>query len=104
MADFSDLLARAFTRPPWYYLSWPAVAMVVGTLLGMVSTRGAARLALVPRTINGLIGIVTAPFVHGNIAHLAANLPPFLVLGALLLQRDSSAFLGIAGKIALGQG
>jgi len=104
MSELLDLLARVFTRPPWYYLAWPAVAMIVGTMIGMISTQGAARLALVPRKIGGLLGIVTAPFIHANLAHFAANLPPFLVLGALLLQRDESAFLRIAATIALAQG
>jgi membrane associated rhomboid family serine protease len=50
------------------------------------------------------LGIVTAPFVHGNAAHLAANLPPFIILGALVLRHGEHAFLKVALLIALASG
>jgi membrane associated rhomboid family serine protease len=93
-----------FTQAPWYCLSWPAAAMIVGTLIGMASSQAATQLAIVPRTAGGLIGLVTAPFVHANLAHLVANLPPFIVLGWLVLRHGQSQFLEVAPVIALGQG
>ena len=104
MDDLPRLLARLFTEPPWYYLSWPAAGMIAGTLLGVVSPRTAAQLSIVPRTQGGVVGILTAPFIHLNLAHFAANLPPFLVMGALVLRRGQSVFPEIAASIALGQG
>ena len=104
MDDVLGFLARLFIQPPWYFLSWPAVAMLVGTLLGLLSRKTAAQLAIVPRTSAGLVGLITAPFVHANLAHLAANLPPFLVLGALVLRQGESHFLAVTLAIALGQG
>ncbi len=104
MDDVTDALVRLFTQPPWYFLSWPAVAMVAGTLVGMLSARSAAQLAVVPRTGPGLVGLVTAPFIHANLGHLAANLPPFLVLGALMLRRGPAQFVQVALAIALVQG
>jgi membrane associated rhomboid family serine protease len=104
MDDALGFLARLFTQPPWNYLSWPAAAMIVGTMIGMISSHAAAQLAVVPRTKSGLVGLVTAPFIHANLAHLAANLPPFLVLGALMLGRSQSRFPLVALTIALGQG
>jgi|CZKI01.1.fsa_nt_gi membrane associated rhomboid family serine protease len=97
-------LTRLFTEPPSYYLSWPAAAMVVGTMIGMLLPRVAMHLAIIPRSGGGLFGVITAPFIHGGIAHLAANLPAFLVLGALVLHRGEVWFLGVALAIALGQG
>ena len=78
--------------------------MIMGAMLGTLSSRAAARLGVVPRTAAGLIGVVAAPFIHANLAHLAANLPPFLVLGALVLRRGESRFLAVTLSIALGQG
>jgi membrane associated rhomboid family serine protease len=104
MDDILGFLGRLFTQPPWYYLSWPAVAMFAGTLVGVFSSRAATQLAVVPRTAGGLVGLVTAPFVHANFAHFAANLLPFLVLGGLVLQHGDSRFLEVALAIALGQG
>jgi membrane associated rhomboid family serine protease len=41
-------------------------------------------LGIQPRTLTGLIGIVTAPLVHGNLTHLISNTLPLLFLGAIL--------------------
>jgi membrane associated rhomboid family serine protease len=102
--DLASHLARYFTQSPWFYLSWPAVAMGVGALIGMVSKQDAEQLAVVPRTARGLVGLVTAPFVHACFAHLAANLPPFLVLGVLVLNRVAGQFPFVALGIMLGSG
>ena len=99
-----DLLVRFCTQRPWTFLTWPAAAMVVGTLLGILSSQAATRLAVVPRTRGGLVGIVTAPFVHANFEHLFANLVPFVVLGFLVLRHGQSHFLGVTLSIALVQG
>jgi membrane associated rhomboid family serine protease len=104
MNDIPGHLARLFTQAPYLYLSWPAVAMIVGTLIGVLSKAATTQLAVVPRTVGGLVGIFTAPFIHANFAHLAANLPPFLVLGGLVLRRGHEQFLEVALIIALAQG
>jgi membrane associated rhomboid family serine protease len=54
--------------------------------------------------LGGLVGIITAPFVHANLGHLVANLPPFLVLGFLLLRHGSRSFLETAGMLTLASG
>ncbi len=40
-----------------------------------------AFLGVFPLKINGLIGILTSPFVHGSFEHLTSNISPFLFLG-----------------------
>ncbi|NEE04247.1 rhomboid family intramembrane serine protease [Phytoactinopolyspora halotolerans] len=37
-----------------------------------------------PRSAEGLIGVVTAPFLHGGFDHLIANSGAFLILGSLV--------------------
>jgi membrane associated rhomboid family serine protease len=39
---------------------------------------------IVPRSLFGLIGILTAPLVHGGFNHLVSNTVPLLFLGAML--------------------
>jgi membrane associated rhomboid family serine protease len=78
--------------------------MIGGTIIGMVSPKDAQQLAIVPREGRGLVGLITAPFIHANLAHFAANLLPFLVLGALMLRRGESQFLKVVPAIALAQG
>ena len=42
------------------------------------------RYGIEPRDLDGLIGIVTAPFLHAGFGHLISNTLPFLVLGFLV--------------------
>ncbi len=42
-------------------------------------------LGLLPRTVDGLKGIIFAPVVHGDFAHLTSNSVPLFVLSAIIL-------------------
>jgi membrane associated rhomboid family serine protease len=99
-----NFFSHLFMDRPWALLAWPALAMVVGTMLRLLLGKRASRLAIVPRTPGGLLGVVTAPFLHGNATHLAANLPPFVVLGALVLRHNQPRFPVTASFIAAGSG
>ncbi len=103
-SSLGPFLHRVFAEKPWALLAWPALAMVAGTLLRYLLGQGSQRLAIVPRSRAGLLGIATAPFLHANLAHLVANLPPFLVLGALVLRQGTHAFVETAAMVALGSG
>ncbi len=41
-------------------------------------------LGIFPRSILGLVGIVTAPLIHGSYSHLISNTIPLLILGGSL--------------------
>lgn len=62
-------------------------------------------LGLRPRDPAGLIGLVGAPLMHANVAHLTANTIPFVVLGLFVLLRGiptfvkTTAFIAIAGGL-----
>ena len=49
---------------------------------------GLDSLGIHPRTLSGLGGILTAPFLHGGFGHLIGNTVPFLMLGGLIMLRD----------------
>jgi membrane associated rhomboid family serine protease len=38
-----------------------------------------------PRSLSGLAGILTAPFIHASLAHLVSNTVPIIILGTALL-------------------
>lgn len=42
-----------------------------------------AAIAIRPRDALGLVGILTAPLLHGSVDHLLSNTLPFLILGSL---------------------
>lgn len=52
---------------------------------------------ILPRTVQGLIGIVTAPLLHGSVAHLVSNTMPLLILGTVLYM----FYDRIAGRVFL---
>lgn len=104
MDECVEFFGRLFTRAPVCFVAWPAVAMIAGAIIGTSSSRFAARFAIVPRTGKGLVGLVTAPFIHANLAHLAANLPAFVILGVLVLRHGESRFAVVSGVVMLGQG
>lgn len=41
-------------------------------------------LGILPRTFSGLIGILTAPLIHGSAGHILSNSLPVLILGGIL--------------------
>lgn len=51
-----------------------------------------------PRKLSGLIGIITSPFIHGDLEHLMNNSIPLFVLGWALLY----FFPQLAGRVVLG--
>ena len=104
MDDVLRFLGGIFTTRPVCLLAWPAAVMLLGALAGIFAPTLATRLAITPRTAGGLVGVVTAPFVHANWAHFSANLPPFLVLGWLVLRRGEEKFWEVAVMIAVAQG
>ncbi|MCY4074709.1 MAG: rhomboid family intramembrane serine protease [Acidobacteria bacterium] len=58
-------------------------------------------LALVPRRIDGLPGVLGTLLVHGSLGHLAANTPPLLVLGVMVAVRGAAYYLTTALAITV---
>jgi membrane associated rhomboid family serine protease len=56
---------------------------------------------IIPRQIVGLRGILFAPFLHGNFAHLIANTVPFIILGWLVMLQETSDFFIVTGLTML---
>lgn len=56
---------------------------------------------LVPRTLNGLDGVVAMPFLHGSFRHLTTNTTPLLLLGGLIVALWPRRFAGASLLIVL---
>lgn len=39
------------------------------------------KLGILPRNINGLVGILTSPLIHGSFSHLLSNTAPLILMG-----------------------
>ena len=61
-------------------------------------------LGVIPRNVIGLRGILFAPFLHGSLQHLLANSIPFLILGWLVMLRDSRHFTVVTAAAMVGSG
>jgi membrane associated rhomboid family serine protease len=59
---------------------------------------------IVPRTIEGLWGLLFAPFLHGSLSHLALNTVSFVLLGSITMLRKRSDFWTVSVVGALGSG
>jgi membrane associated rhomboid family serine protease len=56
---------------------------------------------IVPRNVDGLVGILWAPLLHQGWAHLIANSLPFLVLGFLALAGGLGQFVAVTALVWL---
>jgi len=52
-------------------------------------------LGIYPRSIQGLVGILCAPFLHGSWWHFASNMLPFAVLSWLICQYSVQRFYSV---------
>lgn len=56
------------------------------------------RFGIFPRSVQGLLGIIASPFIHGDLEHVLNNAVPLFVLGWALLY----FFPQLAGRVAMG--
>ncbi len=53
-------------------------------LIGYYNNINLVKFGVLPRETNGLLGIITSIFIHGDLEHIASNSLPIIVLGMLL--------------------
>lgn len=78
-----------------------AALMVVAQVINSLTADSLLYHGLLPRTWQGLPGILFAPFLHGSWRHLLGNLLPFVVLSALVLNEGVQRYVWVALLIAL---
>ncbi|EFQ61142.1 rhomboid family intramembrane serine protease [Pseudomonas sp. FP597] len=76
-----------------------ALFMVALQLLNAVTGYSLMAFGLIPRTMHGLPGILTSPFLHASFAHLSANLIAFLILGTLVIIEGVKRFMAVSAII-----
>jgi membrane associated rhomboid family serine protease len=81
--------------------------MWVLEVIDQVTSANLDQYGIKPHDADGLIGIVTAPFLHAGFGHLIGNTVPFLVLGAtialsgLLRVVASTAIIALVGGLGV---
>lgn len=61
-------------------------------------------LGIRPRTVDGLLGIILAPVLHGDFGHLLSNTVPFAILGFLTLLHGPRVFAMVTAIVMVGGG
>lgn len=81
-------------------LIFPLIVVAVMWLIALIELMFGVNwywLGVLPRTLEGLKGIIFAPLIHSGFSHLISNSIPFLVAGTLIMQYYKSvAFRGFA--------
>jgi membrane associated rhomboid family serine protease len=57
-----------------------------------------------PHETDGLVGIVTAPFLHAGFGHLIGNTLPFVVMGVLIALNGAARVLAVTAIVGLVSG
>lgn len=80
-AAYLGRVKQQFNRALTFSLCWVAVLLAVFLMQDrLFATRP---LAIQPQNIDGLIGVLTAPLLHGSFEHLASNAFAILILGTI---------------------
>lgn len=83
---------------------WIVGAMWAIFLLDFVIPGQLNSVGIRPRTAEGLLGIATAPFLHGGWGHIISNTTPLLILSTVALAWSRSIAMAGIFLIALGGG
>jgi membrane associated rhomboid family serine protease len=59
------------------------------------------RLGIEPREVDGLDGVVAAPFLHAGFGHLIANTIPFVAMGLVIALEGPMRLLGVTALVAV---
>lgn len=62
------------------------------------------RYGIAPRSLDGLLGILAAPFLHGGFGHLISNTAPLVIFSALIMLKSKREWLWASALSVLGAG
>lgn len=75
--------------------------LTVIELLNLVTGRQLNHLALIPRDLHALGGILISPFLHGSLWHYMSNIVPICVFSVLVMQYGGRCFAKVSVFILL---
>ena len=100
----------ARTEPPFDPTSWSGALIVMGVVAAVLwgvqianatDDYGLNRFGLKPRSVDGLWGVLTQPFLHQSYGHLMSNTLPLLALGWTLLLSGVRVFLFVTAVVVV---
>lgn len=97
--------ASARTKPAGALWTAPLVVVALMWALEIADAmvpRNFDQYGIRPRSDEGLLGVLAAPFLHGGFGHLIANTMAFIILGLLVVWASKSYWAVTFGVIVLG--
>ncbi len=75
-----------------------AMALLISAieLINLLTNRSLNQFGLIPRQINGLFGIISAPFLHGSLWHYFSNIIPFTLFSVLMMQHGTARYIKVS--------
>lgn len=94
-SQYPDPSRRSPYNPAWNLivivaLLWSIQIVNVGLFDGRLLLHG-----IYPRQLDELLGVLWAPFLHGNFGHLLANTLPLITLGGLIMLGKAEDFWAV---------
>lgn len=77
-------------------LSFTVVVLWLVHAINVVLGNGLTAYGIVPGSLDGLWGILFAPFLHGSVTHLVFNTVSLVLLGAITMVRRRSDFAAVS--------
>lgn len=102
-AERPELDLPGWLRPYLIVAMFVAVMWLV-EIIDLIPGTDLDRWGIRPRELVGLVGVVTAPFLHNGLAHLVSNTIPFLILGGLIAASGVAQFFRVTVIVALTAG
>lgn len=89
---------------PYLIVALFVAVMWVVEIIDLIPGTNLDRWGIRPRELVGLVGIVTAPFLHNGFAHLISNTIPFLILGGIIAASGVAQFFRVTVIVGLTAG
>lgn len=78
-----------------------AALLVAVQLFNALTSNSLLQFGILPRRVEGLLGVLISPFVHASVFHLLGNLLPFIVLSWLVTTQGIGHYFKVAVMVAV---
>ena len=99
-----ETLGTSLKRRAVILVSFIAILWAVWIVDALIFGGRLSSLGVEPRSLFGLVGVFTMPFLHGNFSHLWNNSIAILLLGSILMFRGERDFWAVTVLGALASG
>jgi membrane associated rhomboid family serine protease len=97
----SDGNGRSSRQNGFLVVAAMVAVMWVSEIADVIAGHRLDQYGIEPRDGDGLVGIVTSPFLHGGFGHLVSNTVPFIVMGLVIALGGALRVAAVTALVAL---